>query len=148
MHARNIAICLLMAAAFAGCTVEPAPTPATKVALTGEDDAVDTSVLIASQPSDAKIILKGAHVGNTPMKLLVRGDTNVVLEKEGFVKHALLITPKSDPNLVVQLVPSEEGTQEQDTGTEAGTEEQPQNEGKTAVAVGSDHITDAGFCSA
>ena len=57
----------------------------------------------------------------------MRGNTNVVLEKEGYVKQALMITPDSEPNLVVTLVPSGEGGGDDEV-------EAAEADGPTAVA--------------
>lgn len=98
---------LALAAAVLGCSREGEVPQAVAVAMTAPQEAADKEVLIATVPTDAKILLKGAEVGSTPMKLLIRDDTNVVIEKEGFVRQALMLTPKSDPNVVVTLVPAE-----------------------------------------
>jgi hypothetical protein len=105
---RALTIIALVAAAL-GCSREGEVPQAVAVAMTAPQEAADKEVLIASQPTGAKILLKGAEVGATPMKLLIRTDTNVVLEKEGFLRQALMLTPKSDPNVVVTLVPAEGG---------------------------------------
>jgi hypothetical protein len=97
---------LTLVAATLGCANEGEVPQAVAVAMTAPQEAADKEVLIASQPAGAKILLKGAEVGATPMKLLIRGDTNVLLEKEGYVQQALMLTPKSDPNVVVTLVPA------------------------------------------
>lgn len=129
-----LALCL-------GCQEDPQPQPAANVTVRPATPAVDKEVLVASQPSDAEVFLKGAKVGTTPMKLLVRGDTNLILEKEGYVKQALLITPKSDPNLVVELVPSgdEEETEAPDEAApeEAGEEVREGDQKKTGGHRGS-----------
>lgn len=107
---------IVIAALLAACQPEapppPAPVPAPAPAAPVDEADADQEVLVATEPSGAKVILKGAEVGTTPMKLLVRGNTNVVLEKEGYVKQALMITPESDPNLVITLVPSGEAAAE------------------------------------
>jgi len=105
---RSMTIAALAAVAISACTAEPEVPQAVAVAMTAPQADADKEVLIASQPTGAKILLKGAEVGATPMKLLIRDDTNVVLEKDGYVKQALMLTPKSDPNVVVTLVPSGE----------------------------------------
>jgi hypothetical protein len=64
----------------------------------------DQEVLIATVPAGADVLLSGAKVGVTPFKMLVRGNTNILLEKAGYVRQAVLITPESEPNLVVELV--------------------------------------------
>jgi len=97
---------LALVASALGCSREGEVPQAVAVAMTTQE-AADKEVLIATQPTGAKILLKGAEVGATPMKLLIRGDTNVVLEKEGYVRQALMLTPKSDPNVVVTLVAAE-----------------------------------------
>jgi hypothetical protein len=98
---------LALGAAALACSREGEVPQAVAVAMTAPQEAADKEVLIATQPTGAKILLKGAEVGATPMKLLIRGDTNVVLEKEGYVRQALMLTPKSDPNVVVTLVPAD-----------------------------------------
>ena len=103
---RSLMIVALALAALAGCSNEPNAPQSVSVAVTAPQEAADKEVLIASQPSQAKVLLQGAEVGATPMKMLIRGDTNVVLEKEGYVRQALMLTQKSDPNVVVTLVPS------------------------------------------
>ena len=98
---------LALAAAVFGCSREGEVPQAVAVAMTAPQEVADKEVLIATVPTGAKILLKGAEVGATPMKLLIRDDTNVVIEKEGYVRQALMLTPKSDPNVVVTLVPAE-----------------------------------------
>jgi hypothetical protein len=98
---------LALAAAVLSCSNGGEVPQAVAVAMTAPQEAADKEVLIATQPTGAKILLKGAEVGASPMKLLIRGDTNVVLEKEGYVRQALMLTPKSDPNVVVTLVPAD-----------------------------------------
>lgn len=100
-------VTLALVAAALGCSREGEVPQAVAVAMTAPQEAADKEVLIATQPAGAKILLKGAEVGATPMKMLIRGDTNLVLEKEGYVRQALMLTPKSDPNVVVTLVPAE-----------------------------------------
>lgn len=107
MMMRLTATAILAALMATACQEDGQLPSAAQVAVPSGTQAFDKEVLVASQPSDAKIFLKGAEVGATPMKLLVRGDTNLILEKEGFVKQALLITPRSEPNVVVRLVPDD-----------------------------------------
>lgn len=125
---------IVVAALLAACQPEPAPPPApapapAPAAPADEADA-DKEVLVATEPSGATVILKGAEVGTTPMKLLVRGNTNVVLDKEGYVKQALMITPESDPNLVITLVPSGEAEEEEDEGAAGPTATAKKGKGK------------------
>jgi hypothetical protein len=107
---------LFAAALIAACQPEapPPPAPVPQPAPAAEEPApdADKEVLVATEPAGAKVILKGAEVGTTPMKLLVRGNTNVVLEKEGYVKQALMITPESEPNMIIKLEPAGEGEAE------------------------------------
>jgi hypothetical protein len=102
---RSSMILTLLAAVALGCQTEPpaagpvpTPTPAANA---------DQEVLIATAPDGADVILSGAKVGTTPFRMIVRGNTNIVLEKQGFVRQAMLITPESEPNLVVELVADE-----------------------------------------
>jgi len=132
MTFRLLAAAMTALALCLGCQEDPHPKPAANVTVRPATPAIDKEVLVASQPSDAEVFLKGAKVGTTPMKLLVRGDTNLILEKEGYVKQALLITPKSNPNLVVELVPSGDESEAQapeevapeEAGEDAREEEQ------------------------
>jgi hypothetical protein len=115
-------ILILVAVAIAACTPEPPPPqpqPAPVAQEPADSPDADKEVLVATEPAGAKVILKGAEVGTTPMKLLVRGNTNVVLDKEGYVKQALMITPDSEPNLVITLVPSGEAPAETEAEGEA-----------------------------
>ena len=105
---RALMIAALALAALSACTNEPEAPQTVAVAVTAPQESADKEVLIASQPTGAKVLLQGAEVGATPMKLLIRADTNVVLEKDGYVRQALMLTQKSDPNVVVTLVPSTE----------------------------------------
>jgi hypothetical protein len=105
---RALMIAALAVAAFGGCSNEPTAPQAVAVSVAAPQEAADKEVLIATQPAGAKVLLQGAEVGATPMKMLIRGDTNIVLEKDGYVRQALMLTPKSDPNVVVTLVPSGE----------------------------------------
>ncbi|MDD5308389.1 MAG: PEGA domain-containing protein [Deltaproteobacteria bacterium] len=65
-----------------------------------------TQVVVASKPEGASVLLQGAKVGVTPVTLQVKEDTNLVLELDGFVRQALLVTPDGRPNHVVQLIPA------------------------------------------
>jgi len=117
MLRKTFPVVLVAAALIAACTPEPPPpmpmpAPVAQPQPQAEQPDADKEVLVATEPAGAKVMLQGAEVGTTPMKLLVRGNTNVVLEKEGYVKQALMITPDSEPNLVVTLVPSGEGEAE------------------------------------
>ena len=100
---RSVVLTILASALLGACSNDSEVPQA--VAVTAPAPTADKEVLVASQPSEATVVLKGAKVGVTPMKLLVRGDTNIILEKEGYVQQALMITPNSEPNLVVTLVP-------------------------------------------
>jgi hypothetical protein len=125
---------LALVAAALGCSSEGEVPQAVAVAMTVPQEAADKEVLIATQPTGAKILLKGAEVGASPMKLLIRGDTNVVLEKEGYVRQALMLTPKSDPNVVVTLVPAEGAVAAADPAPEtaaAADQESAKASGKT-----------------
>ena len=102
---RSVLLAILASALLAACSNDSEVPRAVAVAMTAPAPTVDKEVLVASQPSEATVVLKGAKVGETPMKLLIRGDTNIILEKEGYVQQALMITPKSEPNMVVTLVP-------------------------------------------
>jgi len=121
---------------FSGCSNDPEVPQAVAIATSIPVEKADQEVLIASNPAGAQVLLKNAEVGKTPMKLLVRGDTNVVLKKEGYVEQAIMITPKSDPNIVVDLVESSvvdsvvkpvvvEMAAVPDTGAESGKRESP-----------------------
>jgi len=132
---RKLSVALLLAAAFTGCASETEQPrgPAVSVAPAG---AADRQVLVASVPPGATVILKGAPVGETPMKLLVRDETNLILEKEGYVRQAVLITPTSDPNLVVELEPAgDEGAVE--VAAEGDVGEATSEEGLAGKAAGS-----------
>ncbi len=120
---RSMVIAILASALLYACSNDSEVPRAVAVAVTASAPTADKEVLVASQPSEATVILKGAKVGVTPMKLLVRGDTNIILKKEGYVQQALMITPKSEPNLVVTLVPLDGVEAEQDDDDEAEQEE-------------------------
>ncbi len=62
-------------------------------------------ILIATRPDGAAVLIEGARVGDTPVKVTVNGDTNVLIQKDGFAPQAVLLSPASDPNLIVQLIP-------------------------------------------
>ncbi len=120
---RSIVLAILASALLCACSNDSEVPQAVAVAMTTPAPAADKEVLVASQPSEATVVLKGAKVGVTPMKLLVRGDTNIILEKEGYVQQALMITPNSEPNLVVTLVPLDGVEPAQDDNEEAEQEE-------------------------
>ena len=117
---RSIVLAILASALLTACSNDSEVPRA--VAVTSPAPTADMEILIASQPSEATVVLKGAQVGETPMKLLVRGDTNIILEKEGYVQQALMITPKSEPNLVVTLVPLD-GAEPVEDGDEEAEQE-------------------------
>ena len=75
----------------------PAATPAARP---------DRQVLIASRPAQATVWFEDAQVGQTPMKMLIRGNTNVVLEKAGYLRQAVLIPAEGNPSMIVDLVPA------------------------------------------
>jgi hypothetical protein len=134
---------LALVAATLGCSSEGEVPQAVAVAMTVPQEAADKEVLIATQPTGAKILLKGAEVGASPMKLLIRGDTNVVLEKEGYVRQALMLTPKSDPNVVVTLVPTDGAVAEPApetavAGVDTGSSKTPGKTGKKTGKTGDD----------
>jgi hypothetical protein len=68
--------------------------------------ARQVQVVIASKPAGASVLLQGARVGETPVTLQVKEDTNLVLELDGYVRQALLVTPDGRPNHVVELIPA------------------------------------------
>ena len=119
---RSIVLAILASALVTACSNDSEVPRAVAVAVTSPAPTADMEILIASQPSEATVVLKGAQVGETPMKLLVRGDTNIILEKEGYVQQALMITPKSEPNLVVTLVPLD-GAEPVEDGDEEAEQE-------------------------
>ena len=119
---RSIVLAILASALVTACSNDSEVPRAVAVAVTSPAPTADMEILIASQPSEATVVLKGAKVGETPMKLLVRGDTNIILEKEGYVQQALMITPKSEPNLVVTLVPLD-GAEPVEDGDEEAEQE-------------------------
>jgi ubiquitin len=129
---RKLSIALLLAAVFAGCAGETEQPQGSAVSI-APAGAADRQVLVASVPPGATVILKGAPVGETPMKLLVRDETNLILEKEGYVRQAVLITPTSDPNLVVELEPAgEEGAAEEPAEVDPGEASEGPVAGKAA----------------
>ena len=114
-----------------GCNAGPAPGAEPRPAPPSDAINADQEVLIATVPDGADVMLGGARVGVTPFRMLVRGNTNVVLEKAGYVRQALLITPESEPNMVVELVADESAA--------AAGEEEPAAAGdgsRTAVKKG------------
>ncbi|MFO8074181.1 MAG: PEGA domain-containing protein [Polyangia bacterium] len=116
-----VAVILLALGCQGGDSAPAAAEPDEQEPGAQAEDA-DKEVLIASRPDGADVLLDGAKVGVTPMKMLVRGKTNVLLDKEGYVQQALLITPGSEPNIVVELVPSGEESRG-DAGAEQGGEQ-------------------------
>jgi len=113
---RTLPVLILVFCAAPGCD-SPRPAPATEAGPATAATAVDQEVLIATIPEGADVLLAGARVGGTPFRMLVRTPTNVVLEKEGYVRQAILVTPDGEPNMVVELVADESGE------TEEGKEE-------------------------
>ncbi len=63
------------------------------------------TVTIASTPSGARVLLGGAELGTTPYALQLRHETVVGITLAGYLTQTLHVTPNSDPNLVVTLVP-------------------------------------------
>ena len=120
---RSVIHVIIASAMLAACSNDSEVPRAVAVAVTAPATTADKEVLVASQPSGATVVLKGAKVGETPMKLLVRGDTNVILKKEGYVQQALMITPNSEPNLVVTLVPLDDEEPAENGDEEVGQEE-------------------------
>ena len=127
---RSLIYAIIASAMLAACSNDSEVPRAVAVAMSAPAKTADKEVLVASQPSGAKVVLKGAKVGETPMKLLVRGDTNVILKKEGYVQQALMITPKSEPNMVVTLVPLDD-----EEAAESGDDEAEQEEAASETAT-------------
>jgi hypothetical protein len=128
---RSVIHVIVASAMLAACSNDSEVPRAVAVAMSAPATTADKEILVASNPSGAILVLKGAKVGETPMKLLVRGDTNVILEKEGYVQQALLITPKSEPNMVVTLVPLDDEESAQNGDDEAEQEEAASGTGTT-----------------
>ncbi len=150
---RALMIAALALAALSACTNEPEAPQTVAVAVTAPQESADKEVLIASQPTGAKVLLQGAEVGATPMKLLIRGDTNVVLEKDGYVRQALMLTQKSDPNVVVTLVPSTEPqavavVAPEAAAPEAAAADQRPSSGKSSSRKGSEKAEDKSVAAA
>ncbi len=115
-------VAILLALGCQGSDSAPAAAEPDEGEPAARAEDADKEVLIASRPDGADVLLDGAKVGVTPMKMLLRGKTNVLLDKQGYVQQALLITPDSEPNIVVELVPSEEESRG-DAGAEQGGEQ-------------------------
>ncbi len=114
---------------ISGCTSEEKEVPqAVAVAMSVPAQEADREILIASRPSEAQVLLKDAVVGTTPMKMLIRDDTNVVLKKDGYVRQAVMITRNSDPNMVIELVSD-------GSDTESEEAEEPASEKKAAASA-------------
>lgn len=99
----------MTAATGGACREDPKPDPTPPAPISLPADAPlspSVEVLIVTQPEEAQILAEGQVLGKTPMKITIREDTNLVLEKEGFVRQAVMLTTKSEPNLVVRLLPS------------------------------------------
>jgi hypothetical protein len=64
----------------------------------------EREILIASNPGQATVRLAGADLGLTPVTVKVAGETTFTVEKRGYVAQEVLITRRSGPNVVVELV--------------------------------------------
>jgi serine/threonine protein kinase len=62
------------------------------------------SVTIASTPSGASVLLEGAELGKTPYALEFKRPTELSIVHRGYQRQELVVTPDSDPNLVVELL--------------------------------------------
>ena len=92
-------------------------------------------ILIATRPDGAAVLIEGARVGDTPVKVTVNGDTNVLIQKDGFAPQAVLLSPASDPNLIVQLIPLNDGAQRDAEKSIGDMGEQGATEEKVSVAA-------------
>jgi hypothetical protein len=133
----------LIAAFVLGCDAGPAPVQPARPGAPSEAKNADQEVLIATVPDGADVMLAGAKVGVTPFRMLVRGNTNVVLEKAGYVRQALLITPESEPNMVVELVADATASADGETepaaegaGSKTAVKKVDKEKGKTGGAEG------------
>ena len=61
-------------------------------------------VLIASNPAGAIIKIEGAEVGHTPVSMVFEKDTTISIEQRGYESQEVVITSRTGPNLVVNLV--------------------------------------------
>ena len=68
----------------------------------------DKEVSLVTKPAGADVLIGGAKVGTTPMTLTVRDETNVVLEKPGYIKQATLVTPDGESEVSVELAVSDD----------------------------------------
>ncbi len=61
-------------------------------------------VLVASTPVGAVVKIQGAEVGHTPVSLTFEGDTSITVAQKGYEPQDVVVTSKTGPNLVVNLV--------------------------------------------
>lgn len=67
----------------------------------------DESVLFTSTPAGAKVIVNGAHVGQTPVSMNLKAeDYTVVFEREGCAAHSMQLKTTTDGGAVAASVVS------------------------------------------
>jgi serine/threonine-protein kinase len=103
-----IGAALLTAAGLAiwrGRTPAPNPPPSAASSAAPEPAAALRSVTIASSPKGASVLLNGAELGKTPYTLQFRRATALKIVLSGYAPQTITVTPESDPNLTLELVP-------------------------------------------
>jgi serine/threonine protein kinase len=85
----------------------PASNPPPSAASVAAPEAADVlhSVTIASSPKGASVLLNGAELGKTPYTLQFRRATALKIMLSGYAPQTITVTPESDPNLALELVP-------------------------------------------
>lgn len=68
---------------------------------TGEGKPVD--VLVASNPSGAEVLMQGAVLGKTPMKVPVRQSTPVEVRLAGYASQTVFLEPQGPGSYIVTL---------------------------------------------
>lgn len=107
MFRQTVWLCVIIILSACGKSEQQAPAPGSTNALATAQKSLVKEVMIASKPGEATIVIGASVVGETPMKLLISGNTNIVLKKEGYVRQAIMVNQKTGPNLVVSLIPEE-----------------------------------------
>ncbi len=107
---KRIAMIIVLAVGTAACDQQPGAAPTAvspqQPGATTAPSGQDKGVLLASRPAQAKVFLKGAEIGETPLKLLVTEEMNLVLQRDGYVRQAVWVTKDSKTNLIVDLIQS------------------------------------------
>lgn len=102
--------------------------------------SAESEVLLDSKPPGASILIQGAAVGRTPFALRLRGETNVVLELDGYLRHAVFLQPGGPRRVEVPLISASAAPPPPSATRPAGAETPPA-EKKLAEEAGASYTT-------